>query len=368
MKFNNLTDIIKNEETDLNPFSLLGLEPWLIKSMQHSEIKSYLTKHKKNIAQFFHPDKFANDSDKIYYGHFFRKVVSAIDSLLEDEFYFRKSLDDFKDDNQIQLLNQRLNQIKQENTDLKNKEVKLSNIITKSSQNYNESKQDILEIFTKIKETQLALIPTDKTISITDPNNQSISFINNHIKNEYIDEIKNLLSDQKRNGIDLEISCRQIILDYISEYHNLAPEDKKKEKENFLPVFEGKVIGDKIQINSQKTNHKYEDLEIIGGFTYQALRGFYDFNPKLKGGEKKENTININEFKSNFHITTQSNSELEKKYLTNITPFLSEYIFPFSLAIVKIQTKDKLINYRVIFPIMLEKYKSLYNNLQQGNN
>jgi hypothetical protein len=98
------------EEGEYNPFTSLGIEPWLIQSLPRDSLKRFLGDYKKYfLGKYHHPDKYIVPEEKKKHEAHFQRVAGEIDELLSDDFYFRHCLANFRETGGLDPYKRRIN-------------------------------------------------------------------------------------------------------------------------------------------------------------------------------------------------------------------------------------------------------------------
>ncbi|MEK6861007.1 MAG: hypothetical protein AABY07_03460, partial [Nanoarchaeota archaeon] len=75
---------LKIGEKEVQPVSLLGIEPWVIRSLPDNLKIAFLNQYKKAIQVSHHPDLYQDAGQKKVHERFFQATVRYIDLLLEN--------------------------------------------------------------------------------------------------------------------------------------------------------------------------------------------------------------------------------------------------------------------------------------------
>ncbi|MCK4521133.1 MAG: hypothetical protein KAU20_01070 [Nanoarchaeota archaeon] len=371
MNIKNLDHLIKlSEKKELNPFRFVGIEPWLLKSMEFNDLKSFLSGFKKRIAMYHHPDRYLNKEDKDRHESYFKLVSSAIDSLLEDDFYFRKSLDELHNENifyrhkgiidyQEGQMNKSKEEIKGLKDIIKEKDNKISNIVN---------------IFYNLRESESKLLDKPEAVPL-------IPGLRCHIRFGYLDVKENDFNyklsnifNSSNDPLDLELKARKLSLAKIRANHHLSKKKLKdpcKSKKHY-PIFNVKVI-DRIFEIIHREGTKGESIhkaEIIGSFTYFAIKNYLGLYKKnlIQPSDKGFNPSRIiSRVWGEFSFDTKLGECTKKAYLRKFIPFVSNFIFPSTPLFVK---KEKTLrgksywSYDLIVPINISNVKFDYNKVK----
>lgn len=86
-----MLELMQSAESDseLNPLLLLGLEPWVIRTLEIRELGRFLRSYKKLMAKHFHPDRNHDPLKEQAINWYFRSLMAAMDRLASDDFYLR---------------------------------------------------------------------------------------------------------------------------------------------------------------------------------------------------------------------------------------------------------------------------------------
>lgn len=96
-----IVEAAKNKK--VNILSLLGLQPWLIRSLTETDLEQFLNSMQKTMGKICHEDLLIHREDlseeqKRQYREFYSTLTNGVDELLRDRWYLRDQLKRFKSD------------------------------------------------------------------------------------------------------------------------------------------------------------------------------------------------------------------------------------------------------------------------------
>ena len=343
MKTKNLLSLVKLAETKTtNPFKLIGIEAWILKVMTYKELKEFISDFKKVLAKYFHPDKHLGNKKE--YNIYFKTVSSEIDRLLKDEFYFKKSLDEFKDDSILHLQEIKIDSYY---TKIKDMEKEIRNL----SKKVGKKNKDLVEtanLFLKLKKFEKKLMTKSESYSIDNLKVNIEYVLFNDYEKEFTTKFVPLIKSCK-NHLSLEVKCKKLMSEYIQNYIQSTKTSIWVAKVN-----EGiyKKIGRK-----NKKSQFSEKHQIIGSIPYYFIKKFLEYYD-IKIEKEMENLFN------GINIGTLLLPLIDRKFRKNeinpnihlkkLIPFLSSFVFPLTITLVKVREKRKE-GYAFIVPLSFYK-------------
>ncbi|MFC1697079.1 hypothetical protein ACFL1H_01995 [Nanoarchaeota archaeon] len=319
--------IQKIENKDINPFSTLGVDTWVLLSMNFKDLKSFLSDFKKIIAKYHHPDKFQNQSDKELHESYFKQVTSTIDKLLNNDFYFRKNLDELgsgstftKYEDEIKFGKKMLVNARDEIKELERQ------LIEKD-----DHAKNILKIFSNIKLAENYLVDNNEAL-VLHPDLECKFKVGNVMGNfraQFNDYIL-----KYEDPVEYEIKRRKLLSDYIQRHHWFTKKEKKAAQAadsrrlealqneldpdpNDLEIYaktlalrNSSINGNMLTVISREgtNDEKHDVYEIYGCLTCVGLAayiGFYESNKERITKFQFEN-MSSHQFNSRIHPFTSN--------------------------------------------------------------
>jgi hypothetical protein len=96
--FDNLVKIIETQGEKTNPLLLLGVEPWVLRSLDDKHLKEFISTLKRVLAKIHHPDQYQDPSEKEKHQFYFKRLNDGVDKLLADDFYFRQCIGELRNE------------------------------------------------------------------------------------------------------------------------------------------------------------------------------------------------------------------------------------------------------------------------------
>tara|TARA_Y100000310_G_scaffold345531_1_gene466092 strand:- start:24433 stop:25434 length:1002 start_codon:yes stop_codon:yes gene_type:complete len=294
------------QEEEVNPFELIGIQAWILRSLSHDELKLFLRDFKKIVAKYHHPDKHINSPDAEKRSTYFVRVFSEIDELLEDEFYFRNSLSRFRDYNELGKLraaNEKLRENMQEARDF------ISNL-EDDARNSEVLRSKLTEDFGIMREVEneLSAMPNYRILNKKlKMNLEMVGYIGTDYTARAFDEILN--SDLQ--GMELEDQGMQDLTKYAATHRPVGG----KYKDGVFPTFAGRITDRKIIYKSTSYDITYE---ILGSITFTGL--------KILLGDADPSDLSVVHNNINRHI--KSGPAADRHY-NKIQPFLGQFLHPY---------------------------------------
>ena len=86
-----------NHQLNRSGLALLGVDAWVLRSLSRQDLKRFLRDYKKLAAKYFHPDVCRDELRKHAHEYYFKRLMGAMDRLLDDESFLMFSLDELGD-------------------------------------------------------------------------------------------------------------------------------------------------------------------------------------------------------------------------------------------------------------------------------
>jgi len=330
-----LDDLIAAKPEEINPFRLLGIEPWVLRSMSFEDLRNFISDFKKVIARYHHPDIHVkkSESEKLRHGTYFKLFNSAVDRLLEDEFYFRQSLDRLSSGGIIQQYERKVEVKDREISTLKAEIANLKDVAQSDILRYGclyQALANIVEI-----QNQMLSLPGSYPFSL----GRSCKLRFGEVSGSTDYPLNYALSDlfaSSHSHLDLEEEGRKIVKRESKERYFQGEEDRPKGKSAStsrkqhpsyeVPVQDRNFV--KI-VREGKRDEKYCPMEIMGSLPFNALKEYLNYygkkliTPKDHGAVSTETCTIEREF-----MFSSQFGEDYRHFLGRINPFLSLYAFP----------------------------------------
>lgn len=331
------------EEKDANPFYLLGIEPWVLRSLSPNMIKELLGDFKRHILKYHHPDKYQDANERKKHEHYFQLACSTIDQLLGDDYFFRQSIDGLHQKN-VQALYAKQLKAKEEFISSLREDIKGLNSSVLEKEALLAEREKILRKMNAVN----PLIAKDSfPISNFSFNLDYINFSGVH---GYVDHEFNKLCSQGLSPLELELRGRELLDYHLKKYYSKNKQSGKNLIFN-TDVNDGRF---KAVYNLSKSIQKTTDFEILGGLPFNSIRDYFSFyNLQNKPNSMFESVLGVN-----FSFQNEDNDKNVK--LERIRPFLSNFITPLTFALVKADRcfhGSDYDSYELIVPVKISKVK-----------
>lgn len=246
---------LKIGEKEALPSSLLGVEPWIIRSLPDNLKVAFLNQYKKAIQVSHHPDLYQNPGQKRVHERFFQVTISYIELLLENKMEREFAFDNLysRPNSEVRLKNQ----IETLERDI----VGLQKEISENQRKY-QSWRELQSLNSELRDyEQFALLNySDKKIL----NPQFSGKINLYHANFYLSPVHLLpkqVIQKPKNFLEYDNSCSKLFRD------NFLTKIQKKGKKEI-------DARHTLEFENGKANFKDIEVRIVGGLSYIGLKGY----------------------------------------------------------------------------------------------
>lgn len=380
-------DLVKSREEEDNPFKLLGIEPWIFNGFDMSQLKRFLKSYRSFMASYHHPDRFLDEAEKKSHEYYFKSITSGIDKLLEDDYYFRECLEEVKTEgiaNTIVLktdarensrLKKAMNSKEQYIGDLKNDLDKQRNAY-----------EIVAKLPQELRTIEALVIDSLESLALTPDLRCDMTYANFHGLGWHFAKKFQGIIEKTGDPFELEKSARDFILEYVNNTSYFSEEEKKKanlaenrvirsrrtgktvDEETIIlskkqwPLFDVSVKGKgftQIHRHGEKGESK-TDYTIIGGVSSLAIKKYSEFYSKSFIPKQEPSIFGDKSILSNFSFSGYSEKCAPR--LDEISPFVSNFMFPNSFLLVNSLRKDGRRkrfkeSYELIVPIKVSKVR-----------
>ncbi len=333
----NLPDLYE-QENKVNPFTLLGVESWILKGMEIGELKRFLGDLKRILAKYYHPDITKDTPGASTKTTYFTRVCSEIDTLLSDDFYFRSSLQDFRSDQPIQRQRRALRVEREKSGSLEKELNELRTTIKQKEEDYLRRGEDREDLIRRLKRNETDLINLGGGILLSPDETWKMRY--GEILLQEFKVLLEIVGKINSDPIELERWARGAMEEVVREGH----------------LFEVDVRGRDFATTYHpgKKKELKKDSEILGTIPYSAIREFIKCYgnkiPSPQGGV-------IPPYYRNFNFNPRTDPE-SQKLLQAIAPFLSNCTFPLTpqFVVEKSTYRGKEDpSYRLILPVEISR-------------
>ncbi len=354
MEIHNLDTLIQSDAGEKNPFLLLPISPWFLRSMKPENLKSFIKDLKRDLSKYLHPDKFQDKGEYVRHEEYFKMMSDGIDRLLKDDFYFQQSLREVTSEDILYRYQDELSTEKAKSERLRKQleelglKIKGKDLVINSYERISHSLRNV--------ESEL----TANTVAF--PLVKGFGCRMN--MGEYVLEdvklcrdLDNLFSSDKK-GLDLELEGRILVRESFERDYYTSEENKQgKRRKRQNPLFDVEVQGNigKIIYRLGAKSESSNQVKIVGSLTYSAIKEYLRFfNQKLIQPKDSAKGVTRTGFglTREFSFESLINNNKDENF-SRISLFLSDFIFPETFLLTKRETGTKNLiseRYRLVLP------------------
>jgi hypothetical protein len=370
-----IEDLILKEQEELNPFKLLGVEDWVLRSMNTRQLKSFLGDLKKALARVYHPDLYLDAAEKKRNEAYFKLFSSNLDRLLEDDSFFEEALEDFRSGN-ISRKYERAIAHKDKELARLGTEIQ---VVKKQLEEQGAYIQAFRNLVIDERNNALALSNSSGAFALSPGRKIAITFgyVHDHFYNftyalgSVLENLGSLTEIDAAGLVAIEKYMAKNYFDFAQRASDVACAKAAREKgeqvakrivheaeKNGWPLFNAEILDNFFKVPSNVKGEADRVHNILGSLPYSSMISYFRFNglkllepgcQTFKPGQTPASAI-----QREFCFDNQDNEDYAKEHLRGIVPFLSPFVKAKVPALVKICKKNRkgpYSEYQLIVPV-----------------